>query len=75
MELAEKKTAVFFARTSLRKSQTVVYPEGFENIRPIAKKNHDFELQQEIRKKSRNGGATLDFFDKRLRILSRTRVA
>ena len=45
MELAVKKTAVFFARTSLRKSQTVVYPEDFENIRPIAKKNHDFELQ------------------------------
>ena len=41
-----KKTAVFFSRTKFEEKPTVVYPKGLENIRRIAKKNHDFELQE-----------------------------
>ena len=54
-----KKTAVFFCKNKFEEKLTVVHPKSLENIRRIAKKNHDFQLQEEIRKKSRTGEAIL----------------
>ena len=59
MESAEKENCCLFCKNKFEEKPTVVYPKGLENIRQIAKKNHDFELQEEIRKKSRTGEAIL----------------
>ena len=59
MESAEKENCCLFCKNKFEEKPTVVYPKGLENIRRIAKKNHEFELQEEIRKKSRTGEAIL----------------
>ena len=59
MKSAEKENYCLFCKNKFEKKPTVVYPKGLENIRHIAKKNHDFELQEEIRKKSRTGEVVL----------------
>ena len=59
MEPAEKENCCLFCMNKFEEKSTVVYPKGYENIHRIAKKNHDFELQGEIRKKSRTGEAIL----------------
>ena len=67
MESAEKENCCLFCKNKFEEKPTVVYPKGLENIRQIAKKNHDFELQEEIRKKSRTGEAILAHADCRKR--------
>ena len=59
MESAEKENCCLFCKNKFEEKPTVVYPKGLENIRQIAKKNREFELQEEIRKKSRTGEAIL----------------
>ena len=67
MESAEKENCCLFCKNKFEEKPTVVYPKGLENIRQIAKKNRDFELQEEIRKKSRTGEAILVYADCRKR--------
>ena len=67
MESAEKENCCLFCKNKFEEKPTVVYPKGLENIRRIAKKNHEFELQEEIRKKSRTGEAILVHADCRKR--------
>ena len=67
MESAEKENCCLFCKNKFEEKPTVVYPKGLENIRQIAKKNRDFELQEEIRKKSRTGEAILVHADCRKR--------
>ena len=59
MELAEKENCCLFCKNKFEEKRTVVYPKGLENISRITKKNNEFELQEEIRKKSRTGEAIL----------------
>ena len=59
MQSAEQENYCLFSKNKFDEKQTVVYPKGLENIRRIATKNYDFELQEEIRKKSRTGEAIL----------------
>ena len=66
MESAEKENCCLFCKNKFEEKPTVVYPKGLENIRQIAK-NRDFELQEEIRKKSRTGEAILVHADCRKR--------
>ena len=66
MESAEKEICCLFCKNKFEGKPTVVYPKGLENIRQIAK-NRDFELQEEIRKKSRTGEAILAHADCRKR--------
>ena len=53
MESAEKENCWLFCKSKFDENPTVVYLKGLDNVRRIAKKNHDFELQEEVRKKSR----------------------
>ena len=46
MESAEKENCCLLFKNKFEEKQTVVYPKGLENIRRIAKRNHDFELQE-----------------------------
>ena len=59
MELAEKENCCLFCKNKFEEKRTVVYPKGLENISRITKMNNEFELQEEIRKKSRTGEAIL----------------
>ena len=67
MQSAEQENYCLFSKNKFDEKQTVVYPKGLENIRRIATKNYDFELQEEIRKKSRTGEAILEHADCRKR--------
>ena len=57
MESLEIENCCLFCKNKFEEKPTVVYPKGLENIRRIANKNHDFELQEEIFKKTRTGAA------------------
>ena len=54
MESEEKEKCCLFCKSKFKQKPTVVYPKGLGNIRKIAKKNHDFELLEEIQKKTRS---------------------
>ena len=55
MKSAGKQNCCIFCKNKFEEKPW----KGLENIRLIAKKNHDSELQEEIRKKSRTGEAIL----------------
>ena len=50
MESAEKENLCLFCKNKFEGKPVIVYSKGPENIRWIAKKNHDFALQEEIKK-------------------------
>ena len=64
---SEKENCCLFYRNKFEEKPTVIYSKGLGNIRRIAKKNHDFEQQEEIQKKSRTGEAILVHADCRKR--------
>ena len=51
MESAEKENCCLFCKNKFEEKPTIIYPKCLKNICRIAKKNHDFELQ-EIQKRS-----------------------
>ena len=59
MESAEKENLCLFCKNKFEEKPVIVYSKGLENIRWIAKKNHDFALQEETKKKSWTGEAIL----------------
>ena len=55
----EKENCCLFCMDKFEEKPTVVYSKGLDNILRIAEKNRDFEVQENIRKKTRSGEAIL----------------
>ena len=63
----EDENSCLFCKQKFEEKPTVVYPKGLDNIRRIAKKNHDDELEAEIQEKTQSGKAILVHADCRKR--------
>ena len=57
----------FFCNDKFEEKPTVVYQKVLYNICKISEKNHDFELQEKIRKKTVSGDAIMARSDCRRR--------